>query len=688
MQENKYIRNMQTRKNSDNIYQKMKNYGKTNKNIKIVSKMTNILNSNVISKERRKFPFRLPLKQNISSDIITERNTRKQNIDIYGNFLKYYLPIEERILLQRPQVRIKMHSIISDNINKNTISSEKNNKQIKCKVHKLKPNTTKNNDHNIKKLNISKSFKKQKQNDKNRINYDIMKLNNKFNLSQMNNEQKNNETKFLNYYNILQEKSLKMLSNHLDNLIGNKSIPKSKFSQQISNNGSNNIISENIKNEKEMSNIYNFKIKPNNSNIYRKVIQRKKNYCYNNNKKVISDANLIDLDNKKYMNDVNKIDFFNDEKNILKNKLKKRRQKFICTRNNYENYNKFNISLKNYQSRHFKNNKNNNTVLMTSFSQNKGSNIINNINLNFPHELRGKKDILNIDNIQNNTLIFKNKKDKANTINFIEMIKLDYKKENPSSRKNHFTDLRYKKDNYYIGTPKLSNIHNNNKYDDISKSNFDNTFNLNHSLGNNEINFFGPKKNCITLYSNNTSEYNTVNTLNNSEKNIIKFPSRKEPDNCNIKFKNNTIIKKIPFQKIKLPQKKIYIKDDFLISKRTTTSNSKNKRLRNVVTSIEYRNKNNKKSNNCFKDKNIILSEIDQNGKINIRVREMKNSIEKIIRENSFNKGKNETCLPSPIKANNILTYVKKNQGTHIRKIKKHDTVNNIDSYPPPIPFQ
>ena len=428
MQENKYIRNMQTRKNSDNIYQKMKNYGKTNKNIKIVSKMTNILNSNVISKERRKFPFRLPLKQNISSDIITERNTRKQNIDIYGNFLKYYLPIEERILLQRPQVRIKMHSIISDNINKNTISSEKNNKQIKCKVHKLKPNTTKNNDHNIKKLNISKSFKKQKQNDKNRINYDIMKLNNKFNLSQMNNEQKNNETKFLNYYNILQEKSLKMLSNHLDNLIGNKSIPKSEFSQQISNNGSNNIISENIKNEKEMSNIYNFKIKPNNSNIYRKVIQRKKNYCYNNNKKVISDANLIDLDNKKYMNDVNKIDFFNDEKNILKNKLKKRRQKFICTRNNYENYNKFNISLKNYQSRHFKNNKNNNTVLMTSFSQNKGSNIINNINLNFPHELRGKKDILNIDNIQNNTLIFKNKKDKANTINFIEMIKLDYKK--------------------------------------------------------------------------------------------------------------------------------------------------------------------------------------------------------------------------------------------------------------------
>ena len=58
------------------------------------------------------------------------------------------------------------------------------------------------------------------------------------------------------------------------------------------------------------------------------------------------------------------------------------------------------------------------------------------------------------------------------------------------------------------------------------------------------------------------------------------------------------------------------------------------------------------------------------------------------MRENSFNKAKNIVCLPSPQKISQLLTYVKKNQGTQIRKIKKHNTINNIDIYPPPIPFQ
>ena len=107
-----------------------------------------------------------------------------------------------------------------------------------------------------------------------------------------------------------------------------------------------------------------------------------------------------------------------------------------------------------------------------------------------------------------------------------------------------------------------------------------------------------------------------------------------------------------------------------------------NKKLRNMVTSIEYSNKNNKKSYNNIGDKNIIMSEIDKNGKINIKVKEMKNSIEKILRENSFNKRRNVANLSSQ-----KLTYVKKNQGTHITKIKKHNTINNIEYYPPPIPI-
>ena len=169
----------------------------------------------------------------------------------------------------------------------------------------------------------------------------------------------------------------------------------------------------------------------------------------------------------------------------------------------------------------------------------------------------------------------------------------------------------------------------------------------------------------------------------------MKFPCR-ETNKINLNFKNNNIIKtnKFPFQNSNLSQKKIYIRNELLGEKNISNNNSKNKKLRNVVTSIEYSNRSNKKLNNYLKDKNIIMSEIGPNGKINIKVREMKNSIEKILRENSFNKTRNALCLNSPQKINNILTYVKKNQGTQIRKIKKHNTKDHIDFYPPPIPFQ
>ena len=164
----------------------------------------------------------------------------------------------------------------------------------------------------------------------------------------------------------------------------------------------------------------------------------------------------------------------------------------------------------------------------------------------------------------------------------------------------------------------------------------------------------------------------------------MNFPTNKEIEEINLKFPNNIIIIKNnkPFQINKLSQKQIFIRNDFMGNKNIISNNSINKKLRNMVTSIEYSNKNNKKSYNNIGDKNIIMSEIDKNGKINIRVKEMKNSIEKILRENSFNKRRNDVNL-SPQK----LTYVKKNQGTHITKIKKHNTVNIIEYYPPPIPI-
>ena len=113
--------------------------------------------------------------------------------------------------------------------------------------------------------------------------------------------------------------------------------------------------------------------------------------------------------------------------------------------------------------------------------------------------------------------------------------------------------------------------------------------------------------------------------------------------------------------------------------------------MKNVITSIEYCNKNNKSYNST--KKNIILSEVNNSGKINVRIREMENSIEKLIKENSLNSKNNmpnnNFDLPSPKKWNEDITYVKKNQGTHFKKIKKHNTVNHLNYYyPPPVPLK
>ena len=46
-----------------------------------------------------------------------------------------------------------------------------------------------------------------------------------------------------------------------------------------------------------------------------------------------------------------------------------------------------------------------------------------------------------------------------------------------------------------------------------------------------------------------------------------------------------------------------------------------------------------------MKDKIIILSEVDSNGKINIKVKKNKNCIEKVLRNNSFNQPKIKVYL-------------------------------------------
>ena len=656
LDENHYYKIKQYRKNAEN--RQSNNPERTPRNLIIHRKKMNILFPSTIPNERSNTPYYQAFNSILTNNVINEKNSKNSSNFNYQHYLNF-TNIEEDILFQRPKIKIKMHSLKHNNISRNTISSEKNNNQIKCKVHKIKANKSLNSKRtNI--LNLSKSRNKANKIKQKKINYNYNLVNvNQLDINELTMPNKNEKT-FINYYNLMQESRLKKLSNHLDNLIGNKI--QLKYGNTHSELNEDIIANFNDKNKdnENMSIRLAKKEKINNPNnlgnisVYRKKIQRKKNYDNNNNK--------------------------NPKDNLLiKNRLKQnnnRTHKFICKRTNYQSPNNFSLFSNNFQSRNYKINQNK-SILLSSLIHKE------NKNLNFPNEISVEDDSKNLKFIPKNKLIFNNnttQNEKGNTFNCLDMFRPHNNIENYSLKRSYNTDLRYKK-HFIIKTPKSSNLYSNsNNKDDFIHSNYENTLNL---LGVNEKNNNYLNKNYLTLYSNNTSEYNTVNSLNNSEKNILIFSNE---NNCKLNNNKNQFI----FQNNNLSQKKIYVKstkNDLRDKKIISQNISKNKKLKNVITSIEYSNRNNNKTNKYLKDKNIILSEIDQNGKVNIKVREMKNSIEKILRENSFHKSKNTACLLSPKKMD-LFTYIKKNQGTHIKKIKKHNTVNHIEFYRQTAPLQ
>ena len=106
------------------------------------------------------------------------------------------------------------------------------------------------------------------------------------------------------------------------------------------------------------------------------------------------------------------------------------------------------------------------------------------------------------------------------------------------------------------------------------------------------------------------------------------------------------------------------------------------RKLKNIITSIDCKNNENDSISKSNKKKNIILYELDKNGKINYKIREMKNSVEKIMNQKSNSKikkgNKNIEASPKNIKEAFFTLYVKKNQGTVLRK-NKHK--NKIEFY-------
>ena len=170
------------------------------------------------------------------------------------------------------------------------------------------------------------------------------------------------------------------------------------------------------------------------------------------------------------------------------------------------------------------------------------------------------------------------------------------------------------------------------------------------------------------LYSNN-NYYNTNKEEKDDTKDLtdIKITSDKNYSTTNSFYNNNN-------------------NNNNNLNKNVIVSNQLKHKLKNLITSIDYMKENNEnnddkklKINNNLK--NIILYEVDDEGRVNYRVKKMENSVEKVVRDNSEIKRNSKINDIIPKVNNNIISlYVKKNQGTVLRKFKGN---NKIEFYCP-----
>ena len=162
----------------------------------------------------------------------------------------------------------------------------------------------------------------------------------------------------------------------------------------------------------------------------------------------------------------------------------------------------------------------------------------------------------------------------------------------------------------------------------------------------------------------NKNLYNNLN-YNNNEKEEKIIQNEQSDQNYNTDYNYST-------------SNSFYNKSNNTTTQRLLSSNRLEHKLKNIITSINY--KNNGFADNNKNEKKIILYEVDRKGKVNYKVREMKSSVEKIVRENSELKKRNKMIEYSPRskKPGIFSLYVKKNQGTVLRKIKGK---NKIEFY-------
>ena len=651
------------------------------KNKKILKKIeTNLLNLKDISGRNNIDSFIKSFQTQISDRKKTIESPIKNNNNSQFNINKNSSNNlnDEKVLFERPKIRIKL---TTDTINNNhTISSEKSNKSIQYKVHKIKPKKlnylTKSN------FSPNKSLKKAYTKS---TNYNLINsIQNNYNLSKMNINKISKENSITNfYYNKIQEKHLENLNNNIENLIKEQSMLTSTYPSELTSTRNNThyyqnkTINNNKKKIKMESDFNKTDFMKKNSRIlnWKKIVYKKKlrinenDYNKTFSKKYLLNSDKFKLNNNMFFdNDINKID--------LKKKL------ITGTLNNFKSlalFEKKKLSPfksdinNNTEAKKIPYTKKNSSILFPSFLLKEENN--NNHKNNFQH----KNNYTKSEN--NNTIkeLLLNIKENNETINYIKeknSKEKDLKNiDSYNSIKKYYTIVRHKK-KLNFNSPKfnrnrlinsiISNkdiLSNSEKLENkiIEKCQSNINYYINNNWNNNISN------NYLFECSNNVKPCTTLNTIDTSENDIIQYFNNRIDIKPN---PNMTISEQFSFPRYyySFKPKKI-ISKDVLDKKKLTLNNSKSKKLKNVITSIEYKNKNNNEIiGNNLDDKRLIISEDRNDGKVNVKIMEMKASIEKIIKEKSF-------CLSSPRYPRDTLTYIKKNQGTHISKIKKHDSI-------------
>ena len=322
-----------------------------------------------------------------------EKRRNKNNFEKNSNnsnFLKLFP-------LQRPKIKINVFPINNNNKRGITISSEKNNNPISCKVHKSKSKKIKRH------INIASEILQNKKH----ISFNSNQSeNNYFNNDNTEEISENKNMNFLNYFDLAQHNNLKILNERLDDLTDNKKSTKnsSQCLNYIINGNKINYKKRNII-QKEINNINEYKKNSTFSNIYKKKsIQQKYSFSkirtHTNSFSEISNSTIEQKDNKQIDPKI-----FNQ---LIKNKLKhKKLFKFIPKSNNFiDKNNKESFYTYNY------NNKNSNSISSLSSIPSKNQynkKFINKISIDL------EKDDINI--YKNNYYIYNYINKNSNTYN-------------------------------------------------------------------------------------------------------------------------------------------------------------------------------------------------------------------------------------------------------------------------------